>query len=187
MRVVTTDEELAVAARDGSESAFDELVARYQARLLRFLLVRCVNRADAEDAIQDTFVNAWKYMHSYDSRWRFSTWLYRIALRNASRQSMTPTVESIDIADDVDPLTTCIATSERENLWLTARAVLNHDAYSALWLRYVEDLPQKDVASALDRSLAWTKVTLMRSTRRLKKAMSSAEPSTYRSELHDIS
>jgi RNA polymerase sigma-70 factor (ECF subfamily) len=184
---VTTDEELAAAAKDGSEPAFDELVARYQTRLLRFLLVRCNNRADAEDAIQDTFVNAWKYIHSYDARWRFSTWLYRIALRNASRQRLAPAVESIDIPDDIDPLSTCIARSERENLWLTARATLGRDAYSALWLRYVEDLPLKDVASALDRSLAWTKVTLMRSTRRLKKVMSSGEPSNYRSELHDIS
>jgi RNA polymerase sigma-70 factor (ECF subfamily) len=110
---VTTDEELAAAAKDGSEPAFDELVARYQTRLLRFLLVRCNNRADAEDAIQDTFVNAWKYIHSYDARWRFSTWLYRIALRNASRQRLAPAVESIDIPDDIDPLSTCIARSER--------------------------------------------------------------------------
>ena len=41
--------------------------------------------ADAEDALQDTLINAYRYLHSYDSRWRFSTWLFRIAINNASR------------------------------------------------------------------------------------------------------
>jgi RNA polymerase sigma-70 factor (ECF subfamily) len=181
---VASDEELATAAAQGSESAFDELVNRYQERLLRFLLVRCNNRADAEDAIQDTFVNAWKYLHSYDSRWRFSTWLYRIALRNASREPLAPSKDPAEVASTDDPLSACIEHGERENLWLTARSTLGQDAYSAMWLRYVEDMPLQDVASALDRSLAWTKVSLMRSRQRLKRAMQADDASRYRSEAH---
>ena len=41
---------------------------------------------------------------------------------------------------------------------------------TALWLHYVEDLPQREVARSLDRSLPWTKVTLMRARKRLKAA-----------------
>ncbi|GMR17209.1 MAG: RNA polymerase sigma factor RpoE [Gammaproteobacteria bacterium] len=165
---MTTDEQLAAAAQQGADSAFSELVERYQLRLLRFLLARSASRADAEDAVQDTFVNAYRYLHSYDSRWRFSTWLYRIALRNAARQSragMMPAAEPTDEQDD--PLAACIAASARENLWLAARRLLSADAYAAMWLRYVEDLPLADVAKALQRPLPWTKVTLMRARRRL--------------------
>lgn len=179
---MTSDEELAKAASGGSATAFDELLARYQERLLRFLLVRCNNRADAEDAIQDTFVNAWRYMHSYDSRWRFSTWLYRIALRNASRQSLQPEADSTEPATTDDPLALCIDHAERQNLWLTARSVLGRDAYTAMWLRYVEDLSLKEVSSAMDRSLAWTKVSLMRSRQRLMREMKVNATSVYRSE-----
>ena len=178
------DEELAAAAQQGSASAFDELVARYQGRLLRFLLVRCDNRADAEDAIQDTFVNAWKYLHSYDSRWRFSTWLYRIALRNAARQTLVPATVTEETAASDDPLAACIEQGDRENLWLTARATLGRDAYSAMWLRYVEDMPLQDVASALDRTLAWTKVSLMRSRQRLKREMQFENSSAGGSDRH---
>ncbi|NJN40724.1 MAG: hypothetical protein HC807_07785 [Gammaproteobacteria bacterium] len=87
---MVTDEQLAKAAQGGSSTAFDELVERYQCRLLRFLLGRCRSRADAEDALQDSFMNAYRYLHSFDTDRRFSTWLYRIALRNAARQVSLP-------------------------------------------------------------------------------------------------
>jgi RNA polymerase sigma-70 factor (ECF subfamily) len=179
---VATDEQLATDAQRGSTTAFHELVERYQGRLLRFLIGRCRCRADAEDAIQDTFVNVYRYLHSYDPRRRFSTWLYRIALRNASRQTLHPDTDMAEEIDHADPLAACIEHAERENLWLVAKGLLSPDAYSALWLRYVEDLALSDVALALDRSLAWTKVSLMRSRRRLATTLRQEAQSPDRSE-----
>ena len=72
---MVSDEKLVEESLAGSELAFSELVDRYQERLLRFLLTRCRNRADAEDAVQDTFISAYRYLHSYNPRWRFSTWI----------------------------------------------------------------------------------------------------------------
>ncbi len=182
--IAATDEQLAAVAKTGATAAFDQLVERYQDRLLRFLLSRCSNRADAEDAIQDTFVNAYRYLQTYDSRWRFSTWLYRIAIRNAARQARHPTADPVDIADHGDPLASCIAQADRQNLWLFAKRELSADAYSALWLRYTEDLPLIDVARALDRSLTWTKVSLMRSRRRLAVALRQEAAIAERSEMY---
>jgi len=165
---VPTDEELVEACLDGAAGAFEALVDRYQERLLRFLLTRSASRADAEDAIQDTFISAYRYLASFDPRWRFSTWLYRIAMRQAARQRRQDWQALGDEpAGGVDPLQACMAMSERENVWLAARRVLNDDSYAALWLRYVEDMPVREVSRALDRSLSWTKVALMRSRRRL--------------------
>ena len=75
--------QLIEAAKAGSADAFADLVRSYRERLLRFLLTRCSSLADAEDVLQDTLISAYRYIHSYDPRWRFSTWLYRIAIRNA--------------------------------------------------------------------------------------------------------
>ncbi|MDH3909427.1 MAG: RNA polymerase subunit sigma-24, partial [Gammaproteobacteria bacterium] len=73
-----TDElQLIAAAKAGSADAFCDLARRYRERLLRFLLTRCANYADAEDVLQDSLISAFRYLHSYDPRWRFSTWLYR--------------------------------------------------------------------------------------------------------------
>ena len=163
-----TDEQLVEASLDGSAGAFDEIVGRYQERLLRFLLTRSSSRADAEDAVQDTFINAYRYLASYDSRWRFSTWIYRIAIRNAARQRRPEWHDSdVELVDDSDPLKECMAHSERENVWLAAKRLLSNEAYNAMWLRYVEDLSVKEISSALDKSASWTKVTLHRGRRKL--------------------
>jgi len=182
---VATDEQLAEAAQRGSAKAFDELVERYQGRLLRFLLGRCNSRADAEDAVQDTFVNVFRYLHSYDPQRRFSTWLYRIALRNASRQPQQMALDPVEPVDSRDPLVECIEKSDRQNLWLVAKRALAAEAYSALWLRYVEDLPVRDIAQAMDRSLAWTKVSLMRSRRRLQTEMRKGSVASGRSKSYE--
>lgn len=165
---MATDEELVSEALRGSAPAFDRLVERYHSRLLRFLIARCASRADAEDALQDTFVNAYRYLGSYNPRWRFSTWLYRIAMRNAARAGPGGTAVESDVADDApDPLEECIAAGERENLWLTAKRLLSDDVYAAMWLRYAEDLPVKEVARSLGRPQSWTRVALLRARRRL--------------------
>ena len=168
------DHELSLinAAKAGSVDAFTELVHGYRDRLLRFLVTRCASFADAEDALQDTFINAFKYLHSYDPRWRFSTWLYRIAIRNAARLHDGNVAELGEIADDsADPLSHCIEHSDRQNLWLSAKRVLSDEVYTAMWLRYVEDMSVNDISGALDRSNSWTKVNLMRGRKALENAM----------------
>ena len=163
-----SDEQLVEASLQGVASAFDEIVGRYQERLLRFLLTRSSCRADAEDAVQDTFINAYRYLASFDPRWRFSTWIYRIALRNLGKQRDQERYETDEgLAAGDDPMQDCIDHSERKNVWIAARRILSDDAYSAMWFRYVEDMSVKEIAKALDKSTSWTKVTLMRGRRRL--------------------
>jgi RNA polymerase sigma-70 factor (ECF subfamily) len=157
------------------------LVERYQERLLRFLMTRSGSRADAEDALQDTFINAYRYIHSFNSRWRFSTWLYRIGIRNVLRQTLLEVPLESEPADAAaDPLNDCIVASEQENLWLAAKRILADDVYTALWLRYVEDMSVKEVSHALDRSLSWTKVSLLRARRKLCEELSLPEQAVKR-------
>jgi RNA polymerase sigma-70 factor (ECF subfamily) len=115
---VSDELKLIDAAKDGSVEAFTELVHGYRERLFRFLLTRCASHADAEDALQDTLINAYRYIGSYNPQWRFSTWLYRIAIRNAGKLRAANLAELGDLADEsADPLAHCIADSERDNLW----------------------------------------------------------------------
>ena len=157
------------AARRGSAAAFTELVSAYREGLLRFLVTRSSSFADAEDALQDTLINAYRYLHSYNPRWRFSTWLYRIAINNAARLRTADSVELGDLADSEDgPLRQCIRDQERENLWLVARRKLADEVYTAMWLRYVEDMSVNDISQVLERSVSWTKVNLMRGRKTLE-------------------
>lgn len=162
------EQQLIDAAKAGSAEAFADLVRDYRVRLLRFLLTRCTSYADAEDALQDTLIAAYRYIHSYDPRWRFSTWLYRIAIRNAQKIRSENIVEIGDLSDEEsDPMLHCIKASESENLWVCARRVLNDDVFAATWLRYAEDMSINDISKALDRSNSWTKVNLLRARKAL--------------------
>ena len=165
---MTSEASLIEAAKKGSVTAFTELVRNHREGLLRFLLTRSSSFADAEDALQDTLINAYRYLHSYDSRWRFSTWLYRIAINNVARLKSVDTVELGDLGDEEsDPLQDCIAASDRENLWECARRRLSDEVYTAMWLRYAEDMSVNDISAVLERSISWTKVNLLRGRKTL--------------------
>jgi RNA polymerase sigma-70 factor (ECF subfamily) len=171
-RIVPTDADLVAQTIRGSTTSFEQLVQRYQERLFRFLLTRCRSRADAEDAMQDAFVNAYRYLESYDPRWQFSTWLYRIAIRNAAQNAKRQSTVEAEAGEDVpDILQECIQAAERENLWLTAKRLLPQEVYAAMWLRYAEDMPVKEIARALGRPQSWTRVALLRARRRLAAAL----------------
>lgn len=165
-----TESELIERARSGSRSAFGALVAAYEDRLYRFLVTRARSPADAEDAMQECFVSAYRYIASYDDRWRFSTWLYRIALRELGKLPKQDDSGVVDVhrsAAAPDPLIECMALDDSQNLWLLARKLLSEDSFTALWLRYAEDLPVKDVAHSMGRSATWVKVVVHRAKKRL--------------------
>lgn len=172
--LLRTESQLIEDAKAGSADAFADLVRRYRDGLLRFLLTRSASYADAEDALQDTLINAYRYIRSYDPRWRFSTWLYRIAIRNAASGQAQELPAVHDLRDEEsDPLLQCIADSEAENLWLSARRLLNDEVFAAMWMRYAEDMSVNDISAALDRSVSWTKVNLMRGRRALDAQLNS--------------
>ncbi|MGB8538102.1 MAG: RNA polymerase sigma factor [Acidobacteriaceae bacterium] len=95
IRVVVTDEEgayynesshsqnLVAAARSGSSAAFAELREIYGQRLYRKLLTMTKNREDAEDALQDTFLQAYLALDTFEERSSFYTWVTRIAINSA--------------------------------------------------------------------------------------------------------
>ena len=73
-----TDEVLARRAAEGQREAFEELVRRHRGRVYALALRICRNADDAEDALQETFIAAYRALPRFDRRARVSTWLYRI-------------------------------------------------------------------------------------------------------------
>ena len=79
----------------GEERAFQELVARYQTRLLNFVYRTIGDREKAEDLVQEVFIRVYRHLHRFDRSKKFSTWIYTIAsnlakneLRNRSRNPL---------------------------------------------------------------------------------------------------
>lgn len=162
-------------AQQGSAAAFEPLVREYQHRLLRFLMLRGLRRADAEDVTQTAFLEAWRQLHSYQPRWRFSTWLYTIARRTpvpplpqaANQAAIREQVQDIsrEMAQDLDP---CLRQQMRDNLWTSARRLLDLEAFTALWLHYGEGFTGAEIARIVNRSPVAVRVGLHRSRQRLR-------------------
>lgn len=92
----TLDDAAVVAAfLDGEERGFQELVDRYQTRLLNFIYRTIGDREKAEDLVQEVFIRVYRHLHRFDRSKKFSTWIYTIAsnlakneLRNRSRNPL---------------------------------------------------------------------------------------------------
>jgi RNA polymerase sigma factor (sigma-70 family) len=78
-----SDEMLASRAKSGDRDAFVELSKRHANRVLQTTYRLTRNRQDAEDALQDAFLNAFTHMKDFEGRSSFSTWLTRIAINSA--------------------------------------------------------------------------------------------------------
>nr|WP_240982214.1 sigma-70 family RNA polymerase sigma factor [Streptomyces sp. S3(2020)] len=69
---------LAVRAAEGDEDAFAVLVQRHAPALLRLATRLLGSRTEAEDAVQDAFISAWRRLPEFHGRSAFGTWIYRI-------------------------------------------------------------------------------------------------------------
>src|SRR5688572_9799914 len=78
---------LVAAALAGEETAFAQLVGRYQCALLRAAFSRMGRRELAEEAVQESLLCAHRWLATYDSRYSFRTWLWTILLNQCSRQA----------------------------------------------------------------------------------------------------
>jgi len=99
------DQRLVSAAQSGCEAAFSELFSLYSRRIYRTVFAITKNAADAEDALQDSFLRAFVAINRFEGRSSFYSWLTRIAINSALmglRRRRARPESSIDIASDVD-------------------------------------------------------------------------------------
>ena len=165
-----TAEELARRSQGGCRASFSELAERYGIRLLRFLRHQTYNLHDAEDLVQDTLIRAYANIERYRDTYKFSTWLFAIArhlacsrLRRQRRGRQIPEPK----AAEPGPREKIAQRERRQSLWATAGGTLSANQYQALWFKYAEDMPIKEIAKVMGKSQVSVKVTLCRARMRL--------------------
>ena len=166
-------EELARRSQQGCQASFAELVARFGKRLFRFLRYKMNNVQDAEDLVQDTFVKAYQNIHRYQDSWKFSTWLFTIAVRLANshfRRSRSFRMVGQIESDCLEPGQMVAEQETRQGLWALARD-LSGNQYQALWLKYGQDMSIKEIALVLRKSQVNVKVLLYRARVNLAKRL----------------
>ncbi|MDA7980380.1 MAG: sigma-70 family RNA polymerase sigma factor [Pirellulales bacterium] len=186
-----TDQQLALAAQAGDRQAFGELARRFQPRLMNYLRHRILHQSMAEDAIQETFLAAFQAINRFDARWQISTWLFTIARRKAGKL-IQRTARSESDASDLHQISDVARTAERiagdkeahSQIWLTARNVLSHEQFTALWVYYVEGLDAKQTALVLGKSYASARAILARARHTIRPHLRGWQDEAIESSAH---
>jgi RNA polymerase sigma-70 factor (ECF subfamily) len=138
---------------------------------LKLLATQFVGQySDAEDIAQEALARAFRHVDRFDPRYRFSTWLYTIAIRLAHdfarsqrRRPRQVCLENVDCASQESTVAWQAQQQEEVgNLWATAKRVLSEDQYTAMWLRYGEDMSAVEVAKTMRKSRIGVRVLLHR-------------------------
>jgi RNA polymerase sigma-70 factor, ECF subfamily len=179
--VPATDVELVRGALDGSESAFREIVQRYQ-RPIYGLIVRMVrDPARAEELAQDAFVKAFRALHTYDLQRKFSAWLLTIAhhvaideLRKGSLAT-EPLEETTDegarvreFADTTSPTPALVA--ERAELATALQQAIGRlrpEYREVVALRYERELDYDEIVEITGLPMGTVKSSLHRARKEL--------------------
>lgn len=93
---------LVARAQDGDLVAFEQLVDRYESRLLGLCIRMLRNRTDAEDIVQDTFLTTWRRLDSLQNPAAFKAWVFRLASNGCLDLLRRREARRTDAVDPVD-------------------------------------------------------------------------------------
>jgi RNA polymerase sigma-70 factor (ECF subfamily) len=169
------DAELLARAIRGDHDAYADLVRSHERVAYRVAAAITGGSADAEEAMQNAFVKAYRSLHRFRSGAPFRPWLLKIVVReahNVVRSERRHTRLGTRAAgehrcDAAGPDETLIAREEVETV-LGALARLSRADRAALALRYFAELPDKDAAALLGTTAQAYRVRLARARRRLQ-------------------
>jgi RNA polymerase sigma-70 factor (ECF subfamily) len=176
--LVNDEEELIQLALEGQSAAFETLVLRYQDRLYTAMISIVGNADEAEDVVQESFIQAYLKLDTFQQNSRFFTWVYRIAFNYAlARRRRKRGVVSLEESRENtgnDPVANGESPDDRmsrhEDAQLVhqALALLSEDHRSILVLREMEDLSYEEIADVLSISIGTVRSRLNRARAALK-------------------
>jgi RNA polymerase sigma-70 factor (ECF subfamily) len=180
------DEVLVAAAKLGDRSAFAELWGRHSSTTFRLALRITKNRDDAEDVVQDAWMNVYAHLHTFNGKAKFSTWLTRIAINSAlmtlrrKRARPESAMEFMDgeiwqkweVADRTQDTENLYAERCKAERLRRAISDLRPTLRSVVEIYHFEDISVHETAGIAGISIAAAKSRLLRARTVLRKALS---------------
>jgi RNA polymerase sigma-70 factor (ECF subfamily) len=185
-----SDQDLVARAQQGSEKAYRELLGRYQRPVFSVIYRMIRDREQAEDLAQETFVRVFNNIDRYDPRYKFSSWIFKIATNltiDSIRRKEIATV-SIDgsrnavTPDQIEATSITIAsTDENPEELLEAKQLgeeieeaiqrLRPEYRAAILLRHVEGREYQEIAEILSLPLGTVKTYIHRGRHELRDSL----------------
>lgn len=178
--VEPSDAELVRRVRTGDIGAYGALVARYRDRLGRYAVHMIGDREDAEEALQDSFVRAYRSLPRCDDPARFGAWLYGILVNRCRTTGARAARRRRMFVNDAGALDGAAHPEPMERLEWTdavdrALARLAPEYREAFLLKHVEDLEYEEMAKLTGAGVSALKMRVKRAREQLQKFLREAE------------
>lgn len=182
------DARLVALVREGDRAAFGSLVARHERALLAVASAYFASVADAEDAVQEAFLKAFRSLGQLEDDSRFAGWLSRITINTCvdilrkrgdviSLTAFSTSVQCLPRVGEAQPGPTTEARKiEQADLLKAAIGRLPEDQRVVLMLRYTEDMSYVQMARYLDVPPSTVRGRLHNAKLALKRALRGLDP-----------
>ncbi len=159
----------------GDVDAYAALVDRYYEQCARYAVRMLGNRDDAEDALQATFLRAYRALAKYQERDKFSAWLYRILVNQcrslAARRSQRERVfvrEEALLLNAADDRASVGWSGEDEEFVQRVLSELDPLLREAFLLKYIEELSYEEMSALTGVGVSALKMRVKRASDRLR-------------------
>ncbi len=179
------EEDLIQATLAGDQAAFGQLVDRFKDRLFNGMLHVTGNHDEAEDVVQETFVQAYLKLHTFQGNSKLFTWIYRIAFNNALSRGrrkrndlsieQSREIAGSDPEDRVEAPDERLLRNERVAMVHEALRMLTDEHRNILILREMQDTSYDDIAEILDINIGTVRSRLSRARAQLKQQLETIE------------
>jgi len=174
------------AVLGGDPEPYAEIVRGYQKLVASVAWKMNVPSQSIEDVVSEVFLKAYRNLRRYDSRYAFSTWLYKLTsnhiLDRYRRLSRRPETALEAVAEPVAagmPADQDLALRQRDQIVRETVADLPEIYREVVTLHHLEGLPVSEVAEVLDVPEGTVKVRLMRGRERLRRALEASSPEYF--------
>jgi RNA polymerase sigma-70 factor (ECF subfamily) len=186
-KIEKSDEELAEAfLKDFTKiELFEELILRYEPKLLRYVRSLGIEQNLADDVVQEAFIKAYRNIRSYNpKKGKWSSWMYRIG-HNAAMDSFKKQKKDLTVDDDVwwDGIAVPETITEELELKFNNQDLMQNLAKleiklrEPLMLNYIEAKSYKEIASILRMPVATVSTRIRRGKVKLKEVMEAPKDS----------
>lgn len=188
--IQATDHDLIALAASGSEKAYRELLDRYQRPVFSLIYRMVRDREQAEDLAQETFVKVFNHIESFNPKYKFSSWIFKIASNltiDALRKKDLKTVSldgsrNAETPDEVDATRITVESrDENPEEFLEAKELgeeieraigqLRPEYRQAILLRHVEGRPYEEIAEIMGVPLGTVKTFIHRARGELRETL----------------
>ncbi len=173
---INNDQHYINKVKAGDSNAFAILIDNYKDMVFSLAMKVMKNREEAEEVSQDTFIKAYRSLHSFKGDSKFSTWLYKITYNNCmdrvkkiARTYNTNTIDEVveNRIESTDSVLDTIERKERAELMKDCMNELPEDERTILWMFYYQELSLKEIIDVTSYSEANLKVKLHRARKKL--------------------